>query len=557
MIHCVDIIEARKRKWDGNLPKDQELTASIAHNLLLPENIHLVYEIQENPEYLIEMAFYIVNKEKRTVPFFLNDVQKSFLSDLRKAIEEHKAGNQRGIKLIVLKGRQQGFTSFITAYQLAATITQRNFSGMTVADSADNTATIFEDKARFPYSLLPDPLKPSEKFNNRKELHFDILNSRWRCTTAGSEGAGRSKTINFFHGSEVGFWPDYEDTMTALQGAFTTDCIQILETTANGYNEFKKLWDDAMKSENNWKPKFYEWWRTSEYRTPFVSKEEEKTFKESVLNPGTDFHRKLKVLLGKGLSWEQLNWYSEKRKDLKDKLPQEYPCNPEEAFLSSGNPYFDIVKIEELLLTASPSREIHGLAVFEEPKKKEIYVIGCDVAEGLEEGDFSHAKVFKASSWEEVAYLHGHWEPDVFGDKIVDLAEKYNNAFVAVERNNHGHSTLATIYRYRKYRNIFMEKADPTDRAIIPGTSKKASRLGWLTNAGSKFLMLDELDTAIRNNEIFIRDIETLRELREVVTDEKGNVSINGKDRVAATAIAWQMRKFYSMHKAKAVKSIY
>jgi len=557
MIHCVDIIEARKRKWDGNLPKDQEFTNAIAHNLLLPENRHLVDEIQENPEYLIEMAFYIVNKEKRTVPFFLNDVQKSFLNDLRNAIEEHKAGNRRGIKLIVLKGRQQGFTSFITAYQLAATITQRNFSGMTVADSADNTATIFEDKARFPYSLLPDPLKPSEKFNNRKELHFDILNSRWRCTTAGSEGAGRSKTINFFHGSEVGFWPDYEDTMTALQGAFTGDCIQILETTANGDNEFKKLWDDAMKSENNWKPKFYEWWRTSEYRTPFVSKEEEKTFKESVLNPGTDFHRKLKLLLTKGLSWEQLNWYNEKRKDLKDKLPQEYPCNPEEAFLSSGNPYFDIVKIEELLLTASPSREIHGLAVFEEPRKKETYVIGCDVAEGLEEGDFSHAKVFKVSSWEEVAYLHGHWEPDVFGDKIVDLAEKYNNAFVAVERNNHGHSTLATIFRYRKYRNIFMEKTDPTDRAIIPGTSKKASRLGWLTNAGSKFLMLDELDTAIRNDEIHIRDIETLRELREVVTDEKGNVSINGKDRVAATAIAWQMRKFYSMHKAKAVKSIY
>jgi hypothetical protein len=557
MIHCVDIIEARKRKWDGNLPKDQEFTNAIAYNLLSPENRYLVDEIQENPEYLIEMVFYIVNKETKTVPFFLNNVQKSFLNDLRNAIGEHKAGNRRGIKLIVLKGRQQGFTSFITAYQLAATITQRNFSGMTVADSADNTATIFEDKARFPYSLLPDPLKPSEKFNNRKELHFDILNSRWRCTTAGSEGAGRSKTINFFHGSEVGFWPDYEDTMTALQGAFTTDCIQILETTANGYNEFKKLWDDAMKSENNWKPKFYEWWRTSEYRTPFVSKEEEKTFKESVLNPGTDFHRKLKVLLGKGLSWEQLNWYSEKRKDLKDKLPQEYPCNPEEAFLSSGNPYFDIVKIEELLLMASPSREIHGLAIFEEPKKKETYVIGCDVAEGLEEGDFSHAKVFKASSWEEVAYLHGHWEPDVFGDKIVDLAEKYNNAFVAVERNNHGHSTLATIYRYRKYRNIFMEKADPTDRVIIPGTSKKTSRLGWLTNAGSKFLMLDELDTAIRNDEIYIRDIETLRELREVVTDEKGNVSINGKDRVAATAIAWQMRKFYSMHKAKAVKSIY
>ena len=54
------------------------------------------------------MTFSIVDKEQKTVPFFLNDVQKGFISDLNKAKEEYKQGKRNYLKFLVLKGRQQG-----------------------------------------------------------------------------------------------------------------------------------------------------------------------------------------------------------------------------------------------------------------------------------------------------------------------------------------------------------------------------------------------------------------------------------------------------------------
>ena len=139
---------------------------------------------------------------------------------------------------------------------------------------------------------------------------------------------------------------------------------------------------------------------------------------------------------------------------------------------------------------------------------------------------------------EEVAFIHGHISPDNFGDMIVDIAREYNVAFVAIERNNHGHSVLATVYRYRAYKNIYYETA--VDNKKDPESKK----LGWSTNTKTKHLMLDELDTAIRNEEIIIKDKECIKELYAVVKDEKGNVDLNGKDRVVALSIALQMRKY-------------
>jgi hypothetical protein len=57
--------------------------------------------------------------------------------------------------------------------------------------------------------------------------------------------------------------------------------------------------------------------------------------------------------------------------------------------------------------------------------------------------------------------------------------------------------------------------------------------------------MLDELNAAINNNELNIKDINCLKELLTVFVEDGGKVNISGKDRVAATAIAWQMRKYF------------
>ena len=77
------------------------------------------------------------------------------------------------------------FTSVTTAYQLACTLLHKNFAGFTIADCTDNTASIFEDKAKQPYTLLPDNLKHNQKYNNKKEM-FSTL------------GFDRQELTNFF-----------------------------------------------------------------------------------------------------------------------------------------------------------------------------------------------------------------------------------------------------------------------------------------------------------------------------------------------------------------------
>ena len=207
MLTIQDIIDKRRRIWSQkkDLDLDKALVRASAVKILSTPS--LVAEVQAKPFLLIEVAFYIVNKKRETVPFFLNEVQRDFVDKLE------TLGTSK--PFFILKGRQQGFTSVITAIQLSYAIVRKNFSGFTMADRSDNTMAIFNDKARVVYDRLPEELKPSEKFNSRNELFFDKLNSSWRIATA-TDQVGRSRTLNFVHFSEVAF---YECSLADLQAA--------------------------------------------------------------------------------------------------------------------------------------------------------------------------------------------------------------------------------------------------------------------------------------------------------------------------------------------------
>ena len=258
------LIAKRKEKWDElhSIDFDKEFRNSVADEII--EDNDLLAEIKANPEKLIELVFIVVDKNQKTMPFFLNDVQHSFIDTLNKAIEGFNNGDITDISLLVLKGRQQGFTTLVTAYQLACSILNKNFQGYTLADKSDNSEAIFQNKAKFPYGQLPEVLKPTEKFNNRKQLLFEKINSSWAVDTA-TKDVGRSRTVNFFHGSECAFWKDgISPIQGALGEAFTKNCIKIYESTANGYNDYQKMWDSGVHINC-----FYEWWRTKEYNIAF------------------------------------------------------------------------------------------------------------------------------------------------------------------------------------------------------------------------------------------------------------------------------------------------
>ena len=221
------LIDRRKRQWEvhHDIRKDEKFVRAVAYEIT--QNKLLREEVIEYPEKLIELCFTVVDKDKKIVPFFINDVQHEFIDTLNKAIDDYEKGLITGISLLILKGRQQGFTTFITAYQLALTITRTNCEGLTLADKSSNTEAIFQNKAKFVYNKLPEILKPTEKYNSKRQLLFEKINSSWSIDTATKE-VGRSRTINFFHGSECAFWKDGISSIQASLGeTFTKNAIKM------------------------------------------------------------------------------------------------------------------------------------------------------------------------------------------------------------------------------------------------------------------------------------------------------------------------------------------
>lgn len=124
------------------------------------------------------------------------------------------------------------------------------------------------------------------------------------------------------------------------------------------------------------------------------------------------------------------------------------------------------------------------------------YVIGADVAEGLERGDYSAAYVLDRARWEVVAAWHGHCPPHVFAEALAALGLWYGEPGIAswplvcVEANNHG-LTVLTELRRLGYPNLYIQET------IDQTTGGVTKRLGWTTTTRSKPLVIDGLARAL------------------------------------------------------------
>ena len=561
MLTVQDIIDKRRRIWSQkkDLDLDKALVRASAVKILSTPS--LVAEVRAKPYLLIEVAFYIVDKKRETVPFFFNEVQKDFINKLE------TLGTKK--PYFILKGRQQGFTSVITAIQLSFAIVRKNFSGFTMADRSDNTMAIFNDKARVVYDRLPDELKPSEKFNSRNELFFDKLNSSWRIATA-TDQVGRSRTLNFVHFSEAAF---YECSLADLQAgigeAITSGAIQVYETTANGFNEAKDLWDSG--SCHNL---FYEWWRSPEYRS------DEYQYLETV-DPWL-IERK-KVLEERGCDKEQITWYCKKYASYLDKntIKQEYPITPTEAFISSGDCVFDLEAINNQLArvsglqplkkgrfvyrkSATPIKNASGdivdvewkiddikfeesrdgyISIHEEPRVKRDertkaviakcpYVIGGDTAG--KGADYFAAKVIDNINGQTVATLHKQrMDEDVYAEQLYCLGKYYNDALIGVETNYSRHP-VRTLQRFG-YTNMFRRQR------VDKVTDTVEDVFGFETTVRTKPIIIGELVELMREDPTIEVDVETLKEMTTFVKKDNGKQeAIDGShdDLVMSKAIA-------------------
>lgn len=535
-----ELIELRRKSWEkrGDIAHDARLVSAIAYQIL--ENEHLRNEILQKPYLLIESCFTIIDKRKQSVPFFLNNVQRDFISKIETF--------GRSKPFFVLKGRQQGFTTLITAIQLSYAITTKNFSGFTIADRDDNTKAIFIDKAKAIYNKLPDILKPDERFNSVNELFFEKLNSSWRVCPA-SSNVGRSRTLSFIHFSEVAFFRcPLSDLQKSIVEAGVENALIIYETTANGFNEAKALWDSGACHNL-----FYEWWHTEEYASSEV---------EYLKNADSWLKNRLLELERQGLSVEQRTWYAKKYCSYIDKssIKQEYPCSAHEAFISSGECIFDKEALSLLISSfdvksrlgyfeydkiAHPVYTSKGelvgctytlenirfidtgtgfVSIVEEPYAKRVgtrlhlkpYVIGADTA-GVGK-DYFCAKVLDNTSGRVVATVRKQFiDEDLFAEQLYCLGKYYNDALIGVE-TNFSYQPVRHL-RSLGYENLYRSKSLSTFR------DESESHFGFITTSVSRPIIIANLVSVMRECPELETDRQTLIEMTTFVRHKDGRHS--------------------------------
>jgi hypothetical protein len=551
------LIQKRKEKWEESqsIEFDKEFRGAVADEIL--NNADLLAEVTKHPEKLIELVFIVVDKNQKTMPFFLNDVQHHFIDTLNKAIEDYEAGNITEISLLILKGRQQGFTTVVTALQLAYSITHRNFQGFTLADKSDNSEAIFQNKAKFPHSQLPDALKPTEKFNNRKQLLFEKLNSSWAVDTA-TKDVGRSRTVNFFHGSECAFWKDgISPIQGALGEAFTKNCIKIYESTANGYNDYQKMWDSGVHINC-----FYEWWKTREYRISFRNETMMQDFLHTIdTKKGWIWDRLRRLKDEKHLEPEQLFWYWNKYDKYLDKdlIKQEYPCTPHEAFLLSGKNVFDTAIILERLsrlrkplkvgyfiydydgLRISNVRWVNDrsgyIKIYQLPNTPAVtkYCIGGDTAG--EGSDFYTGHVLDARTGVQVAHMKHQYDADQYTQQMYCLGLYFGWALIGIEANFDSYP-IKELQRLG-YPNQYVRTTQDTY------TGKTEKRFGFRTTSLTRPTAISRLVEVVREHCDTINDKETLEELLTITRNDKGRIEApqgGHDDDMMGLAIAHEIR---------------
>lgn len=503
----------------------------------------------------------IRDKDGQMIPFRLNQPQQR----LYDAIKSQWAAG-KPVRIIILKARQMGFSTLTEAVIFWLTVTACNCECMIVAHTQEATRNLFQMSKRF-LDNLPERLKPMQRSSNAQELVFDKpakyrgdrkgLNSRIRCTTAGGEGIGRSYTLRAAHLSEFAFWPgDKLATLIGLMQAVPDrpGTIVIIESTANGYDEFKKQWDKAVENQRTGRdgflPVFFAWFEMEEYRRP-VPPGFQRTLEEQELAQTFD-------LDDEQLAWRR--WCIEINcgGDL-NKFHQEYPATPDEAFIATGACVFEK---EALVLRRRQVQDVQWeqgrfrieytitgkigtyrwepdpagpLRIRKHPEGKTPYVIGADTA-GTG-SDFFAAHVLDNRTGQQVAVLHHRTGERAFSEQLYCLGMYYNKALVGIETN------------YSTYPQMCMQELGYTRfyvrKVLDDFTGRLKDAFGFQTNSVSRPLIIDGLKDVAKNNLQTIADYDTLGEMLTFVYDENFRPQAEEgehDDLVMALAIAHHIR---------------
>jgi len=354
----------------------------------------------------------VINRDGELVPLIPKPAQLKLIQELEKSPWQ-----------IVLKARQLGSSTIIAAYYFWKTLFTPNERTLVLAHTRAAVKNIYRIYKTF-YENLPAFLQFDTKTSSANEIVF-FHGGTIRIDTASSQNV-RGSTYTNIHCSEAAFWKDISTAVAAAFQTATGNSHIVLETTANGVNEFFQMWNDAN---NGFTKTFLSWLDEPEYIRKSNNFEPTKQLK--------DYAEK------HGLAQERLNWAAETLSVLCANnwhtFLQEYAIDPVTCFISSGTRFFNkaypMSKFEE------------GYFVYGKRNKYCAYAIGADIASGSPTGDYSSFCVLDVTNKKDIKIVATYLEritPGAFSERLYKEYLKWN-AVVVIESNSYGLSVIENM----------------------------------------------------------------------------------------------------------------
>ena len=477
-----------------------------------------------------------------------------------------------------------------------------------VFDTAYNT-----QMARREIEEIINGLPPRFKFPRIKSQNRDALvleNDSWllfmQAGTKNSRsggGLGRSVGLNYCHASEICSWVNEEGIKSFRQSLAENfpNRLEIWESTARGYNEWYRMWQEARNSPSC-HCLFNGWWAHEGQQIEKGTAD----FSRYGIEPPSPRERErikaVKDLYDWDITPEQLAWYRRKvdpARELDDDDPedsilvQEQPWIEDDSFQLTGSTFFQAEKITEaagkVAISGKPQyfkfwpsvdfvtsdiqpartrRELE-LQLWEEPVTEGVYVVAGDPAFGHdEENDHTSIQVVRcfADGVDQVAeYESGTLQPHQMAWLLWTLigyfGSKTNNQVgMIVELNGPGaevwrhYGATQRIVQQGYLRPLAREKGIGDIFSNVSNfiyTRSDAMTHGhvwqWKTNNTNKIEIMEACRNYFHNGTYRVRSMNLLEQMRVVVRagDEIHAEGRNRDDHVVSSALAirfWEDR---------------
>lgn len=517
-------------------------------------------------------ASFVVIQDKETardIPFVLNHGQRKLLKKLESMRRQGKP-----IRIILLKARQWGGSTLIQIYIAWLQLVHKTQWSSVICAHTENTARNVRgmySKLLENYPLwLCDATDRSEiKLSNYESSQkTKIIKNRGCRISIGSavkpEGL-RGLDVACAHLSEVGLYPSTmqtkpEDLVQSICSgiAYKPNTLIVYESTAKGVGNFyHKEWCRSNASD----PK-----ERSLFAPLFVAWHEILLYQMEVDNL-IDFAKSLSddeyKLFEDGATLEGIAWWRDKRLEYSDiwRFRSEFPSTPDEAFQSTGHPFYNPDDVKRLESTCCEPKHIGELVgnsdfgsqdaleglhfsvnprgnfkVWAEPDYEERvtdrYVVVVDIGGQSERADRSVICVFDRYHMKDVGGVPevvAEWAGHIAHYKLAWLAVKiatwYHEALLVIESNTleshqtegvHSEFIMTEISDY--YDNLYCRTPAEQVRQGLP------PKWGFHTNKQTKTMVCDHQKKALENSLYLERCIEAVNEHRTLEIKANGEI---------------------------------